>query len=86
MGELHNLLEKLRREQPPAFANADYEVRISHTVETDMRIMSFVDGLWNFEVTGGVDQFEPLTIVSVCIRKDLENVCSSWSSEILVAD
>lgn len=75
MGELKNLLEKLRREQPPAFDNADYEVRLSYTVDTDMRIMSFVDVLWDFEVTGGVDQFEPLTIISVCMRKDLKKVC-----------
>lgn len=77
MGELTNLLEKLRREAPPAFDNADYQVRLSHTVDSDMRIMSFVDVLWDFEVTGGIDQFEPLTIISVCMRKDPQrNVCS----------
>lgn len=77
MGELKELLEKLRREKPPAFENADYGVRITHTVDTDMRIMSFVDTLWDFEVTGGKDQFEPLTIVSVRKRKLPKDVCSA---------
>lgn len=27
--------------------------------------MSFVDILWGFEVTGGIDQYEPLTILNV---------------------
>ncbi|XP_055381015.1 PDZ and LIM domain protein 3 [Condylostylus longicornis] len=48
-----------------AFNNVEYELRISYTVETDKRIMSFVDILWGMEVTGGIDQFEPLTIVNV---------------------
>lgn len=74
MGEAQHLLEKIKSEQPPAFDNVDYEVRLSHTVDSDMRIMSFVDTLWDFEVTGGVDQFEPLTIISVCRRKQ-RNVC-----------
>lgn len=69
MGEAKDLLEKLKRDQPPAFDNADYGVRITHTLDTDMRIMSFVDTLWDFEVTGGKDQFEPLTIVSVCKKR-----------------
>lgn len=78
MGELKSLLEKLKREQPPAFGNADYEVRLTHTVDTDMRIMSFVDTMWEFEVSGGVDQFEPLTIISVKKKKAMDpegNVC-----------
>lgn len=50
---------------PPAFDNAEYRVRITHTVATDRRIMSFVDVLWGFEVTGGYDQWEPLTIINV---------------------
>lgn len=49
----------------PAFGNAEYEVRITHTVSTDQRIMSFVDTLWGFEVTGGYDQYEPLTVIGV---------------------
>lgn len=81
MGELKELLEKLRREKPPAFENADYGVRITHTVDTDMRIMSFVDTLWDFEVTGGKDQFEPLTIVSVRKRKLPKDVCSALPSD-----
>lgn len=87
MGELRSLLEKLKREQPPAFGNADYEVRLTHTVDTDMRIMSFVDTQFEFEVSGGVDQFEPLTIISVrnkkmkqpqgnvCVRRPCEPCC-----------
>ncbi|XP_053698472.1 uncharacterized protein LOC128745422 [Sabethes cyaneus] len=52
---------------PPieSFANCQYHVRVSGTTELDKRVMSFVDNLWGFEVTGGVDQFEPLTVISV---------------------
>lgn len=49
----------------PAFENAEYRVQITHTVATDKRIMSFVDVLWGFEVTGGYDQWEPLTVIHV---------------------
>ena len=35
------------------------------TTVYDKRVMTFVDNLWGFEVTGGADQFEPLTVVSV---------------------
>ncbi|TMW41523.1 hypothetical protein DOY81_013397 [Sarcophaga bullata] len=48
-----------------AFDNVEYQLRITYTLETDRRIMSFVDSMWGIEVTGGVDQFEPLTIVNV---------------------
>lgn len=51
--------------QPLPFENTEYELRISGTVSTDRRIMSFIDVLWGFEVTGGSDQFEPLTILDV---------------------
>ncbi|XP_058061368.1 inner centromere protein-like isoform X2 [Anopheles bellator] len=52
---------------PPieSFKNCEYHVRVSGTTELDRRVMSFVDNLWGFEVTGGVDQFEPLTVISV---------------------
>ncbi|XP_058812036.1 golgin subfamily A member 6-like protein 26 isoform X2 [Topomyia yanbarensis] len=52
---------------PPieAFKNCQYHVRVSGTTVLDKRIMSFVDNLWGFEVTGGVDQFEPLTVIAV---------------------
>lgn len=77
MAEALHLVDKLKRDKPVAFDNVDYGVRITHTVDTDMRIMSFVDTLWDFEVTGGKDQFEPLTIISVCKRKDTRrNVCA----------
>lgn len=46
-----------------AFDNVEYQVRMTYTVETDKRIMSFVDILWGIEVTGGIDQFEPLTVI-----------------------
>lgn len=49
----------------PAFGNAEYQLRITHTVSTDKRIMSFTDTLWGFEVTGGYDQYEPLTVIAV---------------------
>lgn len=48
-----------------AFDNVEYQMLITYTVETDRRIMSFVDKLWGIEVTGGIDQFEPLTIINV---------------------
>lgn len=51
--------------QPLPFENTEYELRISGTVSTDQRIMSFIDVLWGFEVTGGSDQFEPLTVLDV---------------------
>uniref|UniRef100_A0A1L8DW96 Putative pdz domain-containing protein n=1 Tax=Nyssomyia neivai TaxID=330878 RepID=A0A1L8DW96_9DIPT len=50
---------------PPAFGNVEYIMRISYTLSTDRRTMSFIDYLWGIEVTGGVDQYEPLTIISV---------------------
>lgn len=50
---------------PLPFDNTEYELRISGTVDTDQRVMSFIDHLWGFEVTGGVDQNEPLTILDV---------------------
>lgn len=56
---------KIPKYTSDAFDNVEYELRITYTVETDRRIMSFVDALWGIEVTGGTDQFEPLTIVNV---------------------
>lgn len=43
----------------------EWKYRYTGTVDTDKRIMSFVDNLWGIEVTGGIDQFEPLTIIGV---------------------
>lgn len=51
--------------EPLPFENCEYELQITGTVSTDKRIMSFVNVFWGFEVTGGYDQFEPLTIISV---------------------
>lgn len=42
----------------------EYEVRVVPG-DMDHRIMSFVDVLWGFEVTGGIDQLEPLTVIAV---------------------
>lgn len=52
---------------PPieSFKNCQYHVRVSGTTDLDKRVMSFVDNLWGFEVTGGVDQYEPLTVITV---------------------
>ncbi|EAT38165.1 AAEL009904-PA [Aedes aegypti] len=52
---------------PPieAFKNCQYHVRVSGTTDLDKRVMSFVDNLWGFEVTGGSDQYEPLTVIMV---------------------
>lgn len=60
--------EKILR-QPLPFDNCEYELRITGTVETDRRIMSFVNTLWGFEVTGGSDQYEPLTVIDVSIKR-----------------
>lgn len=49
----------------PAFGNVEYRVQITMSSTKDKRIMSFVDTLWGFEVTGGHDQYEPLTVLSV---------------------
>lgn len=51
--------------KPPPFENCEYVYRITGTVSTDKRIMSFVNTFWGFEVTGGSDQNEPLTIIAV---------------------
>jgi len=48
-----------------AFDNVEYELQMTYTLETDRRIMSFYDAMWGMEVSGGIDQFEPLTIVNV---------------------
>lgn len=48
-----------------AFDNVEYQLRITYTLETDRRIMSFVDSMWGIEITGGVDQFEPLNIINL---------------------
>lgn len=67
--------------QPLPFENTEYELRISGTVETDQRIMSFYDVLWGFEVTGGSDQFEKLTVIDVTgyvpVRSTLAKNCST---------
>lgn len=49
----------------PEGFDVEWKLKYSGTVETDKRIMTFVDNLWGIEVTGGLDQFEPLTIVAV---------------------
>lgn len=50
---------------PEAFFNVELQKQITYTLSTDKRIMSFVDSMWGIEVSGGVDQFEPLTIINV---------------------
>lgn len=56
---------KVPKYDSEAFDNVEYELQMTYTLETDRRIMSFYDCMWGMEVSGGVDQFEPLTIVSV---------------------
>lgn len=56
---------RLPKYESDAFDNVEYEFRMTYTLETDRRIMSFVDSRWGIEVTGGIDQFEPLTIINV---------------------
>lgn len=68
----------------PAFENAEYRVRITHTLGTDKRIMSFVNYLWGFEVTGGYDQWEPLTIVDVSDNDCISGVGAGWLVGVLI--
>lgn len=56
---------KVPKYDSDAFDNVEYELQMTYTLETDRRIMSFYDAMWGMEVTGGIDQFEPLTIVNV---------------------
>lgn len=56
---------KVPKYDSEAFDNVEYELQMTYTLETDRRIMSFYDAMWGMEVTGGIDQFEPLTIVNV---------------------
>ncbi|EDW10540.1 uncharacterized protein LOC6580802 [Drosophila mojavensis] len=56
---------KVPKYDSDAFDNVEYELQMSYTLETDRRVMSFYDAMWGMEVTGGIDQFEPLTIVNV---------------------
>lgn len=68
---------------PPAFGNVEYIKRITYTLSTDRRTMSFVDYLWGFEITGGSDQFEPLTIINVSvIPADVVNL--DWTTKLLL--
>ena len=57
----------------PAFGNVEYRLQLTMTVSTDKRIMSFIDPLWGFEVTGGYDQYEPLTIIAVSVLLMISN-------------
>lgn len=56
---------KLPKYESDAFDNVEYQLRMTYTMETDRRIMSFVDRMWGIEVSGGREQFEPLTIINV---------------------
>lgn len=60
---IKNPFFKIPKYTDEAFDNVEYQVRMTYTVETDRRIMSFVDTLWGIEVTGGIDQFEPLVVI-----------------------
>ncbi|CAO1367975.1 unnamed protein product [Diamesa serratosioi] len=43
----------------------EWKLRYSGTTDIDKRVMTFIDNLWGIEVTGGIDQFERLTIIAV---------------------
>lgn len=45
--------------------DVEWKLKYSGTTDKCKRVMSFVDNLWGIEVTGGIDQFEHLTIISV---------------------
>lgn len=60
-----NQRNKLPKYESDAFYNVEYQLRMTYTLETDRRIMSFVDRMWGIEVSGGRDQYEPLTIINV---------------------
>lgn len=47
------LVQELGQYAP--FDNCEWQIRVSGTTETDKRVMTFVDNLWGFEVTGGGD-------------------------------
>uniref|UniRef100_A0A336LR65 CSON000967 protein n=1 Tax=Culicoides sonorensis TaxID=179676 RepID=A0A336LR65_CULSO len=57
------LLQELGQYAP--FDNAEWQIRVRGSTDSDKRLMTFVDNLWGFEVTGGTDQFEPLTVIAV---------------------
>lgn len=64
-GSMFDSKIKVPKYDSDAFDNVEYELQMTYTLETDRRIMSFYDAMWGMEVTGGIDQFEPLTIVNV---------------------
>ncbi|CAO1309425.1 unnamed protein product [Diamesa tonsa] len=43
----------------------EWRLKYSGTTDLDKRVMTFIDNLWGIEVTGGIDQFERLTIIAV---------------------
>lgn len=45
------MLEELGQYAP--FENCDWEIRVKGTTDHDARVMTFVDNLWGFEITGG---------------------------------
>lgn len=45
------VLEELGQYAP--FENCDWEIRVKGTTDHDPRVMTFVDNLWGFEITGG---------------------------------
>lgn len=47
------------------FGEVEWMMCMSWSSDDDRRLMSFIDILWGFEVTGGLDQFEPLVVTNV---------------------
>lgn len=59
------VLRQLPKKRLAEGFDVEYRLKYSGTTALDKRTMSFVDNLWGIEVTGGADQFEPLTIIAV---------------------
>lgn len=45
------LLQELGQYAP--FENSEWQIRVRGSTDSDKRLMTFVDNLWGFEVTGG---------------------------------
>lgn len=47
------------------FEEVEWMMCMSWSSDDDRRLMSFIDILWGFEVTGGLDQYESLIVTNV---------------------
>lgn len=61
------LLQELGQYAP--FENSEWQIRVRGSTDSDKRLMTFVDNLWGFEVTGGEYFFKRTMIGSHCAVK-----------------